>query len=77
MSQHNITNITMTYTEDGEAETESEDYTYTYNGKDFPTSKTIDQIIPNYDWVYDEETGDYEMVELGDYRYVQTQYYEY
>lgn len=75
MSRHNITHLTLSYVEGGEEETESADYsyTYTYNNKDFPTTKVLEMT----DWVYDEETGEYELVELGDYRFVQTEYYEY
>lgn len=73
MSRHNITHLTLSYVEGGEEETESADYSYTYNNKDFPTTKVLEMT----DWVYDEETGEYELVELGDYRFVQTEYYEY
>ena len=77
MSCHNITHLTLTYVEDGEEESESADYSYTYNNKDFPTTKVLEEVMTMTDWVYDEETGEYELVELGDYRFVQTEYYEY
>lgn len=77
MSRHNITSITQTFAEDGEEESYTASYTYTYNGKDYPTSKTLDEIQQGYDWVYNEETGEYEYVDLGEYHDIQTTYYEY
>ena len=77
MNKHNVTRIALSYTYGDESETESQDYSYTYNGKDYPTSKTIDETMPMTDWVYDEESGEWVIVELGNYRFVQTEYYEY
>ena len=77
MSRHNITEATQTFIEDGEEESYTISYTYTYNGKDYPTSKTLDEVEQRYDWTYNEETGEYEYVELGEYHDIQTIYYEY
>ena len=77
LSRHNITSVTETFVEDGEEESHTSNYTYTYNGKDYPTSKTHDEIGQRYDWVYNEETDNYEYVDLGEYHYIRTEYYEY
>ncbi len=47
LCKNNVTKVTLTQTMDGESETETEEYTYTYNGKDYPTSKKIDETWDN------------------------------